>query len=606
MRAAYTHPTVSAIYDEFELELGKLRDRFAGAPRAELICLFLLALEREEIVSVAYREQVIGERLSRMDLGDDVRELISHALLWAWKDEEMHAIYIRGAIFRDGNFRLRTSAYMHQAAGAVGGWAASVRQHARWRDAPFARLVATMVTFAGKVAGKVPREVGKGLDYGPFRAFCVANIDAERTAARCWSRIFELASNDGSMPASLLRDFQRIVDDELRHQRIFEIFAGALTDDDRLADGESASTLAAKIAEVGEAFLPRRMRPRGDAQPLGSGAPVFVRSGADTRRMLRELLDEVQPQGRRVAIKPTFMLGYSTRDRSLITDPGLVDELARALRERGAEDVAVIEGPNIYDHFYAHRSVREVAEYLGYRSDHYRVVDASEEQEAHRYTRGLAQSTVARTWRDADLRISFPKMRSHPIELAYLSVANVEWLGGRCDEFLFCERQAQRYTAVMMLLDDFPPQLAIIDAGDSAADGLFGAMGCTHPKAPHRLYAGRDALAVDLTAARHMGVARPHYGSILRAAQDWFGAAAPPRVDGIDTPIAGWRGPYDNEVWAFLSAMAYPVYVIGSARGSMFLPEMDERAFPPLAPAGVLTRIGRGATRRLLGLHHRA
>ena len=107
------------------------------------------------------------------------------------------------------------------------------------------------------------------------------------------------------------------------------------------------------------------------------------------------------------------------------------------------KDVAVIEGPNIYDHFYANRSVREVAEYLGYRSEHYRVVDASEEQESHRYTRGLAQSTVARTWRDADLRISFPKMRSHPIELAYLSVANVEWLGGRCDEFLFCERHPE-------------------------------------------------------------------------------------------------------------------------------------------------------------------
>jgi uncharacterized protein (DUF362 family) len=604
-REAYTPRIVSAIYEEFELELGKLRVRFAGVPRAELISLFLLALEREEIVSVAYREQIIAERLARMELADDVRELVSHALLWTWKDEEMHAIYIRGAILRDGNFRLRMNAYLHQVTGAVGGWAASVRQHARWRDAPFARFVATVVTFAGTVAGKVPRQVGKGLDYGPFRAFCVVNIDAERTAARCWSRIFELASNDASLPASLLRDFQRIVDDELRHQRLFEIFAAALTDGDRLAEGESAATLAAKIAEVGEAFLPRRMRPRGNTHPLGSGAPVLVRSGPDTRAMLRELIAEIEPRGLRVAIKPTFMLGYSTGDRSLITDPALVDELARALRERGAEDVAVIEGPNIYDHFYANRSVREVAEYLGYRSEHYRVVDASEEQEPHRYTRGLAQSTVARTWRDADLRISFPKMRSHPIELAYLSVANVEWLGGRCDEFLFCERQAQRYTAVMMLLDDFPPQLAFIDAGDSAADGLIGAMGCTHPPAPHRLYAGRDALAVDLVAARHMGVARPHYGSILRAAEDWFGASAAPRVDGIDTPIAGWRGPYDNEVWAFLSAMAYPVYVIGSMRGSMFLPEMDERAFPSLMPAGLLTRIGRGATRRLLGLHHR-
>src|SRR2546430_10415229 len=32
---------------------------------------------------------------------------IEHALLWVWKDEEMHTIYIRGAIFKLGNWFLR-------------------------------------------------------------------------------------------------------------------------------------------------------------------------------------------------------------------------------------------------------------------------------------------------------------------------------------------------------------------------------------------------------------------------------------------------------------------------------------------------------------------
>jgi hypothetical protein len=53
-----------------------------------------------------------------------------------------------------------------------------------------------------------------------------------------------------------------------------------------------------------------------------------------------------------------------------------------------------------------------------------------------------------------------------------------------------------------------------------------------------------------------------------------------------------------------LSAMAYPVYVLGSGRGSLFTPEMDTSAFPPLTAESALLRFGRGAMRRLIGLHH--
>src|ERR1700722_3151986 len=84
------------------------------------------------------------------------------------------------------------------------------------------------------------------------------------------------------------------------------------------------------------------------------------------------------------------------------------------------------------------------------------------------------------------------------------------------------------------------------------------------------------------------------------------GSATPARVEGIDVdePLADWRGPYHNDVSAFLSILALPVYVWGSGRGTLFVPEMDEKAFPPLKPAGSLLRLGRGAMQRLLGLRH--
>jgi hypothetical protein len=196
-------------------------------------------------------------------------------------------------------------------------------------------------------------------------------------------------------------------------------------------------------------------------------------------------------------------------------------------------------------------------------------------------------------------------MRSHPIELAYLTTGNVEWMGGRCDEFMFPERQAERETVIMMLLDEFPPHFALLDAYDSAADGLIGVMGCPRPKSPKRLYAGADALALDMVAARHLNIHDPGDSSILRAATHWFGNPAPrTTVVGMDQPLANWRGPYDNELSALLSFFAFPVYVFGSGRGSLFLPEMDPGAFPPL-DRGVFVGIARNAMVRLLGLHHR-
>ena len=67
---------MGAIYEQFEIELGALRRRELGRPRREMVHLLLLALEREEIVSVGYREAMIARRLAGMPIGPQLRELI--------------------------------------------------------------------------------------------------------------------------------------------------------------------------------------------------------------------------------------------------------------------------------------------------------------------------------------------------------------------------------------------------------------------------------------------------------------------------------------------------------------------------------------------------
>jgi len=605
---------VGALYREFEQTLELWSHRFANKPREEMIHLFLLALEREEIVAVGYRENAIARRLATMEIDDDVRELIRHALIWVWKDEEMHSIYIRGAILRFGNFRLRTTAYLRQLAGGVGGWSSSVLMHARWREAPVSRLFARLATIAGSITGAIPEAARASLEYGTFRQFCQFNVDAEKTAWLCWRRIRELAQNEPDMPRNLLSDFARIESDEERHGHFFELMTQVFEETDHLAAGQSASTLAARIGALGEEFLPRRMRPD---HPLGRGGNVLVLRGTLASekhevfdRLLNEseLLQSIEAIGKprdtmTVAIKPTFMLGYNHKDASVVSDRALVEQLARFLRKEGCREVVVIEGPNIYDEFYGRRTVREVAAYFGFESDAYRLVDASEDQIEHAFDRGMAQHTVSRTWRDADFRISFGKMRSHPIELAYLTLGNVEWLGARCDQFIFCERQAQRETAIMMLLDSCPPHFAILEAWDQVPDGLVGVMGCRNPRAPLRFYAGKDAVAVDVVAARHVGMQDPRDSSILRAAFHWFGAKeSSAQVVGCDEPVTPWKGPYHSEISTLLSLVAYPTYVLGSGRGRLFVPEMDEKAFPPRERASIALRIGRRAVQSMIGI----
>ncbi|MGV3719766.1 MAG: DUF362 domain-containing protein [Actinomycetota bacterium] len=534
----------------------------------------------------------------------------------------MHTIYLRGALLKVGNLPKKAAAFLHQGAGLTGGWASSVQQHVRWREAPLSRTLATLVTTAGNLTGQVPKEVSEYLRYRPFRDFCQFNVDAENTAWLCYERLLELAREQPDCFPALIEDIVRIQADEERHGRIFEIIRLALDERDGLMEGESAETLAARIGTVGEHFLPRSRRPVTLAEhPVGSGGEVHVAEGAaleaklpcfrgllhavglraqlETRaRMLEKPVSEL-----RVAIKPTFMLGYHRKDRSPITDPELLGELAAALRELGCRDLAVVEAPNIYDRFYRNRSVAEVASYLGIESPLFRVVDLSEEQEPYAYARGLAQYCVGRTWREADFRISFGKLRSHPVEGVSLAIGNLEGAGARCDEFFFAERQAHRDTALMMLLDAFPPHLSLVDGYAEAPDGLVGIMGCPRPRTPLRLYGGVDPLAVDITAARHLGLTEPRRSTFIRAACHWFGdPSARLTVIGPDAPVKGWRDPYHNEWATLLSLLAMPIYRFGSCRGALFVPEMYEEAFPPIQREAARLRLARRWVQALLGL----
>ncbi len=260
---------VSEIYQSFERDLVRWQKRYAARPDHEMLRLCLLSLEREQNVVVAYDKNTLGRRLASMPLADNVRELIRHALAWVWREEETHALYMRHTLLKVGDPLLSVRTHLQYLAGAIGGWTVSVQQHRRWTEAPLSRGTAILLTWAGALTGRVPPAVRRHLVYSSFRDFCRYNMDAERTAWLCWQRMAELAPHvsvffDGEVDA-----FHRVAHEEERHRQVFGTLADVLTDDDWLRESETWQSLSARLAAVGECFVPGSKRLSG-----GRGTPL--------------------------------------------------------------------------------------------------------------------------------------------------------------------------------------------------------------------------------------------------------------------------------------------------------------------------------------------
>src|SRR5580700_1192154 len=112
----------AVMLEDTRLLLARWRREFAGRPGAERERLLLLALEREQIVAVAYREEAVAGRVAALDIGHDGRDLLRQTLIWIWKDEQLHAEYLRGELLRAPGLMSRAVVYGRQLQGALSGW----------------------------------------------------------------------------------------------------------------------------------------------------------------------------------------------------------------------------------------------------------------------------------------------------------------------------------------------------------------------------------------------------------------------------------------------------------------------------------------------------
>lgn len=577
------------------------------APAKRLSRLLLLALEREQIAAVAYSEQMVIDHIHQLAIDAEAQAIVRRVVLWAQADEALHAQYLRGLLLQSRQPLPTAVVLSHQLVGAVSGWVSAVA-HQRRDDHRLRALVARVAVAAGSALGRIPDGLAAELRHQDFGHFCRLNVALEQTAIRSYEHMRTV------LPAAEVATIERILADEHRHAAVFAVLADAF-DGDRLRHGVTAAHLVTRIGAVSPSFLPGRDRAsRETVAPtaFGVGGPVWVETdqgNAGRREAVRAVLERSgleelvrRRPGATVAVSSSFMLGYHRRDLSNVVHPEVLDELARLLRCWGASDVAVLEACTVYDRFFAHRSVTEVAERLGYRTDHYHLVDVDADLRPTVYDRGLVSSSISARWHDADLRITTAKLAGDPTEVAHLSLVSLCGITGRTDRHLFTDRTVDHRTATLMALDVAPPHFALVDAWAPVADGPLGIMGCARPCSVRRIYAGPDALSVDVAVLDDLGV-DPTLSTFVRQTDNWRGGwQRASEVHGAAGPITGYRTPHRSLWFRFVTATAAPVYLHLSGHGRLFVPAMDTEAFPPLDRPGMIVRAVRWAAQRAFGL----
>jgi hypothetical protein len=627
----------AVLLEDVDAMLERWRREFAGRPEAERERLLLLALEREQIVAVAYREEAVAARVADLDVGDAARALIRQTLMWIWKDEQLHAEYMRGLLLDSGGLTSSLVVYGRQVQGALSGWTSATATQREAQSAPLRTGAASVLIAVARASHRMPEALARELRYQTFRRYCALNVALEASAEFAYRRLVQVATSEEERVA-----FERIRGDEHRHMEAFRLLTEVLTADDHLVAGLSAQRLAERLSQLSPWFLPtaQRAAPRrqrswagrdgrpevgpsgrsagargsshGLARSFGSRAPVAVRSGradSDKAAVLERCLDRaglgaLAARASLAAIRVSFMLGYDRGDRSNVNDPELVDILARYLRRHGAGDVAVLEAPTVYGNLFANRSVASVASYFGFDSPAYRIVDIGKDLRACGFDRGFVQKAISGTWLDSDLRIVMPKLRTDPTEFAHLSLSTLEGSTGAIDATFYAGRRTDFRSATMMLLDVAPPDFAVVDAWAPVADGPFGVMGCHHPAQIRHVYAGADALAVDEAVLGDLGVADARRAPIVAQAYYWFGLEpAPLTIDGTRPPLAReLRGAHASTLLRGLGVVSYPIYMYLSNRGELFVPAMDTATFPPTVSCGAPTRAVRWLSQRAFGL----
>ncbi len=325
-----------------------------------------------------------------------------------------------------------------------------------------------------------------------------------------------------------------------------------------------------------------------------SDAAVYVESGSDKLAALEAALtksgffDDVESvfaaSGKTrgdflVALKPNIMTASKLEVPSpVVTDPEMVEFLLDGLRARGFTNLAVVESHNVYDYSYTRRTVRAVAELVGYTGNGYRIVDLTDEKEPFDYGGVLGVHPVGRTWREADYRISFAKNKTHWQCFYTGCLKNIYGCLPEWDKMKhYHGRRREFYQSCILMLDALPVHFGLLDAWVSG-DGLSGHVRDADPNMTLSVFASKSVLALDWVMGEKMGI-KPTDNVVIREAMKAWEMPEITRV-GDMTPWRPWSNVRPFIVWV-LDIVEEWYYV--SYFFSRSLASSQDKRFPPVS-----------------------
>ena len=260
-----------------------------------------------------------------------------------------------------------------------------------------------------------------------------------------------------------------------------------------------------------------------DEDKFAALSRVLAETGFDAILEARRKESGKARQDFSIVIKPNFMFAYDKRDHSTYTDPALVHHLVKRLRDLGFRNLNIVEAQSTYGEYFDKRSVREMAEYLGYDGKAgYEVVDMTlDADEVRHLGPHLGNHPVSRSWREADFRISFAKNKTHAYAYYTLTLKNIFGALPLANKFKEYHCGRGIFETTIEYLTAFPVEYGLVDAYLSA-DGPFGIFADPAPNETNTIIGGADLVAVDWIGASKMGI-DPMISPHMKLAVEAFG-----------------------------------------------------------------------------------
>jgi len=249
--------------------------------------------------------------------------------------------------------------------------------------------------------------------------------------------------------------------------------------------------------------------------------------------------------------------------QSILTDGRIARAVALICKEKGAKNVTIVVGPNAgqgHAYFITYGYV-DMAKKLDKKLDPYThkgswlhlydVSDAIHDgtwkfyKPRHRGEHGLKQYPLPNNWVNADVRISIGKMKTHDNAGVSLSVKNVG-IGMVPTRAIGAIKLAIPHGKTDHAVADVnsiaPIDYAIVDA-IWACEGWGAFYG--EPISMDLVIAGKDALAVDATGTRVMGLVPWHYGVTRACAEAGLGTYKEDEIEVVGDSIESVMKQFD-------------------------------------------------------------